>query len=542
MYDYIIVGAGSAGCVLANRLSEDPSIKVLLLEAGGPDSRREIHIPVAFSKLFQTPCDWAYYTDAEPQLENRKLYWPRGKVLGGSSSLNAMIYIRGHRRDYDRWAELGNPGWSYDEVLPYFKKSQNQERGPSEYHGTGGPLNVCDLRCANPLSQAFVEAAVEAGFARNSDFNAASQEGFGLYQVTQQNGRRHSAADAFLHPAMGRPNLKVLTAVHASGILFDGKRAIGVSFHQGEGSRQERAEREVIVCAGAVGSPQLLMLSGIGPAGHIRQFSIPMVCDLPGVGKNLQDHPSVGLIYLSLAPVSLLNTEKLSSSLRYLCFKDGPLTSNVGEAGGFVKVSSASPTPDIQFHFGPGYFKNHGLETIAEHAFSFGPTVVRPYSVGSITLRSSNPLDSPRICANYFSDARDLDAMVKGIEMARAVSRSPALAKYRGRELFPGDDVQTDSGFREYARKMVETLYHPVGTCKMGNDAEAVVDSELRVHGVERLRVVDASIMPIVPGGNTNAPTIMVAEKAADLIKGRESGHRVTGSSVHRKNADLVIG
>lgn len=518
MYDYIIVGAGSAGCVLANRLSEDPSVKVLLLEAGGPDSKREIHIPVAFSKLFQTPCDWAYYTEAEPQLENRKLYWPRGKVLGGSSSLNAMIYIRGHHKDYDRWAELGNPGWSYTDALPYFKKSQNQERGPSEYHGTGGPLNVCDLRCVNPLSEAFVEAAVEAGFARNSDFNAASQEGFGVYQVTQQNGRRHSAADAFLRPAMGRPNLKVLTAVHASGILFDGKRAIGVSFHQGEGSRQERAEREVILCAGAIGTPQLLMLSGIGPAGHIRQFSIPMVCDLPGVGKNLQDHPSVGLIYLSLAPVSLLNTEKLSSSLRYLCFKDGPLTSNVGEAGGFVKVSSVSPTPDIQFHFGPGYFKNHGLEKIAEHAFSFGPTVVRPHSLGSITLRSSNPLDSPRICANYFSDSRDLDAMVEGIKVARAISRSPALAKYRGRELFPGDEVQSDSGFRDYARKMAETLYHPVGTCKMGNDAEAVVDSELRVRGVERLRVVDASIMPIVPGGNTNAPTIMVAEKGADLI------------------------
>ncbi len=520
MYDYIIVGAGSAGCVLANRLTEDPSVKVLLLEAGGADSRREIHIPAAFSKLFQTACDWAYFTEAEPQLENRKLYWPRGKVLGGSSSINAMIYIRGNRKDYDQWAALGNPGWSFADILPYFKKSQNQERGPSEYHGTGGPLNVSDLRSANPLSLAFVEAAVEAGFTRNSDFNAASQEGFGTYQVTQQNGRRHSAADAYLRPAMGRPNLKVITAGHASGILFEGKRAVGVSFQQGESNRQERADREVILCAGAIGSPQLLMLSGIGPGPQLRTFSIPVVCDLPGVGRNLQDHPSVGLIYQCLEPVSLASAESLTSLLRYVCFKKGLLTSNVGEAGGFVKSSSACPTPDIQFHFAPGYFKNHGSEKIKEHAFSFGPTLVRPCSKGSISLRSSNPLDSPRILANYFADARDLDAIVEGIKVARAISRSSALARYRGRELFPGDDIQGDAGFRDYARRITETLYHPVGTCKMGNDAEAVVDSELRVHGVEGLRVVDASIMPIVPGGNTNAPTIMVAEKAADLIKG----------------------
>ena len=533
MYDYIIVGAGSAGCVLANRLSEDPAVKVLLLEAGGPDTKREIHTPVAFSRLFQTPCDWTYFTEAEPQLENRKLYWPRGKVLGGSSSINAMIYIRGNRKDYDRWSELGNPGWSFAEVLPYFKKSQNQERGASEYHGVGGPLNVSDLRCVNPLSEAFVEAAVQAGFTRNSDFNAGVQEGFGLYQVTQQNGRRHSAADAFLRPAQSRPNLKVITTAHASGILFERKRATGVSFHIEEGSRQEHAAREVIVCCGAIGSPQLLMLSGIGPAAHLRQFHIPVVCDLPGVGKNLQDHPSVGLIYLCLAPITLLNTTKLSSILRYLCFKDGPLTSNVGEAGGFVKTSASAGTPDIQFHFGPGYFKSHGLEAIQEHAFSFGPTLVRPSSVGSITLRSSNPLDAPRIQANYFSDSRDLDAMVEGIKITRAIGRSPALAKYRGKELHPGEDVQTDAGFRDYARKIAETLYHPVGTCKMGNDPEAVVDAELRVRGVEGLRVVDASIMPVVPGGNTNAPTIMVAEKAADFIRGKR------GDASARTGVDL---
>lgn len=519
MYDYVIVGAGSAGCVLANRLSEDPSVKVLLLEAGGPDSRREIHIPAAFSKLFQTSCDWTYYTEEEPQLENRKLYWPRGKVLGGSSSINAMIYIRGNTKDYDRWRELGNSGWSFADVLPYFKKSQNQERGPSAYHGVGGPLNVCDLRCPNLLSQAFVEAAGEAGFPRNPDFNAASQEGFGIYQVTQRDGRRHSAAAAFLRPVMQRRNLTVKTNAHASGILFEGKRAVGVSFQEKDGIQQARAEREVILCGGAIGSPQLLMLSGIGPMKELRRFDIPVVCDLPGVGANLQDHPSVGLIYECLKPVSLANAEKLPAVVRYLCFKNGPLTSNVGEAGGFIKMSASSPTPEIQFHFGPAFFKNHGLETSKEHAFSFGPTLVRPRSAGSITLRSSSPLDSPHIHANYFADSRDLDLIVDGIKIARKIGNAPALAKYRGRELYPGPEVQTDEALRAFARKFAETLYHPVGTCKMGNDSLAVVDSELRVHGIEGLRVVDASIMPTVPGGNTNAPTIMVAEKAADLIR-----------------------
>ncbi|HEY6253629.1 MAG TPA: choline dehydrogenase [Candidatus Angelobacter sp.] len=519
MYDYIIVGAGSAGCVLANRLTEDPSVKVLLLEAGGPDSKREIHIPVAFSKLFRTPCDWSFYTEAEPQLENRKLYWPRGKVLGGSSSLNAMIYIRGNRLDYENWCELGNPGWSFAEVLPYFKKSQNQERGASEYHATGGPLNVCDLRCVNPMSQAFVDAAEQTGFRRNPDFNGDSQEGFGIYQVTQQKGRRHSAAAAFLRPAMTRPNLKVLTNVHVSGILFEGRSAVGVSFHQDDRSRQERAGREVILSSGAIGSPHILLLSGIGPADQLRQFSIPVVCDLPGVGSNLQDHPSAGLIYSSLQPVSLLSTEGLPAQLRYACFKTGPLTSNVGEGGGFVRISSTSRTPDIQFHFAPGFFRNHGFETSTEHSFSFGPTLVRPRSAGRISLRSSNPLDAPRIYANYFADPGDMELMVEGLKLSRQIAHAPALSKFRGRELYPGDDIQSDDQLHSYVRQVAETLYHPVGTCKMGGDAMAVVDSELRVRGLDRLRVVDASIMPTVPGGNTNAPTIMVAEKAADMIK-----------------------
>lgn len=519
MYDYIIVGAGSAGCVLANRLSEDPSIKVLLLEAGGPDTRKEIHIPVAFSKLFKTPCDWAYYTEPEPQLGRRNLYWPRGKVLGGSSSINAMIYIRGHQYDYDHWRDLGNPGWGYRDVLPYFKKSEDQENGPSEYHGTGGPLHVSNLRSANPLSEAFVEAGEQSGFRRNPDFNGAEQEGFGVYQVTQWQGKRCSAAAAFLRPAMKRPNLTVRTGVQVFDIIFEKRRAIAVSFQQGGGSTQEHAEREIILCAGAIGSPQLLMLAGIGPADHLRTLGIPVTCDLPGVGANLQDHPAVPVVYHCTQPISLANAETLKNLATYLCFKKGMLTSNVGEAGGFITSNSSFPAPDIQFHFGPGYYVEHGFTTFEGHAFSVGPTMVRPYSRGRISLRSSNPLDSPLIQANYFADRRDLESMLQGVKLARKLASAKAFDRYRGKEMHPGPDAKDDQALLTYIAQRAETLYHPVGTCKMGSDANAVVDAELRVQGVEGLRVVDASVMPTVPGGNTNAPTIMVAERAADMIR-----------------------
>lgn len=521
MYDYIIIGAGSAGCVLANRLSEDPKTKVLLLEAGGRDTRKEIHIPLAFSKLFKSPCDWAYYTEPEAALENRSLYWPRGKVLGGSSSINAMIYIRGHRADYDGWRDQGNPGWSYADALPFFKKSENQERGVSEYHGTSGPLCVSDLRTVNPLSEAFVAAGEEAGFPRNNDFNGETQEGFGFYQVTQSNGKRHSAAAAFLHPAMSRPNLTVQTDAQVFGIYFEGQRAAIVSFQDGNASKQERAEREIILCAGAIGSPQLLMLSGVGPAAHLRAFDIPMVCDLPGVGQNLQDHPCTGVVYECTQPVSLASAESISNLVRYLCFKKGPLTSNVAEAGAFLRTSPGCKVPDLQFHFGAGYFVEHGFQTFDGHAFAFGPTLLHPYSRGDIRLRSSNPLDAPAIRANYFSDPRDMEVMLEGVKLSRALANTKAFAQYRGRELHPGPESQDDQALCTHIRKFVETLYHPVGTCKMGrdNDAAAVVDSELRVRGVEGLRVVDASIMPTVVGGNTNAPTIMIAEKAAEMIK-----------------------
>src|SRR5258708_285819 len=509
MYDYIIIGAGSAGCVLAKRLSEDPTVKVLLLEAGGRDNKQEIHIPLAFSKLFKGPCDWAYYTEPEPALGNRSLYWPRGKVLGGSSSINAMIYIRGHRSDYDRWRDLGNPGWGYADALPYFKKSENQEHGASDYHGISGPLRVTELRSPNPLSDAFIEAGQEAGYKRNLDFNGESQEGFGFYQVTQWNGKRHSAATAFLHPVMSRPNLKVYTDVHVSGISFERKRAAIVSFQQGSGIVQERAEREVILCAGAVGSPQLLMLSGVGPAAPLRTFDIPVVCDISGVGGNLQDHPATGVVFECIKPVSLASAESLPSLLRYMCFKNGPLTSNVAEAGAFVKTSAGCQSPDLQFHFGAGYFVEHGFQKIEGHAFSFGPTLLHPYSRGEIRLRSSNPLDAPAIRANYFADPRDMDVMLEGVKLARSLAATNAFARYCGRELHPGVDAKDDQALRAHIVKFAETLYHPVGTCKMGADPAAVVDSELRVHGAEGLRVVDASIMPTVPVGNPNAPTIM---------------------------------
>ena len=523
MYDYIIIGAGSAGCVLANRLSEDPKVKVLLLEAGGPDKRKEIHIPLAFSKLFKTPCDWGYYTEPEAALENRSLYWPRGKVLGGSSSINAMIYIRGHRADYDGWRDLGNAGWGYQEVLPFFKKSEKQERGGSEYHGASGPLEVSDLRCVNPLSEAFIAAGEEAGYQRNRDFNGEQQEGFGVYQVTQSKGKRHSAAAAFLHPVITRPNLTVRTDAQVFGIYFEGRRAAIVSFQQRGNSAQERAEREIILCAGAIGSPQLLMLSGVGPAAHVRAFDIPVVCDSPGVGANLQDHPCCGVVFECSQPVSLAAAESLSNLLRYLCFKKGPLTSNVAEAGGFLRTSPECKFPNLQFHFGAGYFVEHGFQTFDGHAFAFGPTLLHPYSRGEIRLRSSNPLDAPAIRANYFSDPRDMEVMLEGVKLSRELASTKAMAPYRKREMHPGPEVRDDQGLRQHIRKFVETLYHPVGTCKMGNDGSAVVDSELRVHGVEGLRVVDASIMPTIVGGNTNAPTIMITEKAAEMIKSRSA-------------------
>ncbi|MFY9804710.1 MAG: choline dehydrogenase [Candidatus Acidiferrales bacterium] len=518
-YDYIIVGAGSAGSVLASRLTEEPRTRVLLLEAGGADKAREIHIPAAFSKLFKTAIDWNYSTEPEAQLHNRKLYWPRGKVLGGSSSINAMIYIRGNPLDYDHWRDLGNPGWGFADLLPYFKKSEDQERGASDFHGVGGPIRVADPRCVNPLTRAFLAAASEIGIPSNPDFNGAAQEGAGLYQLTQKNGARCSAVDGYLKRALGRPNVTVLTGAHVARVSIENGRASGVEFLRDGALNTARADAEVILAGGTVNSPQILMLSGVGPADELRRFGIDVVQDLPGVGENLQDHPMVSVGYFCTQKISLDGAETLANLLRYLMFKSGPLTSNVAEAGLFLRTRVGAQTPDLQLLFGPAYYRAHGLVRRKEHCFGFGPTLITPESRGTVALRSTNALDAPAIHANYLSTDADLRTMIEGVRLARRLAHAKAFDPFRGEELHPGLNAKSDDDIVEFLRNELETLYHPVGTCKMGNDSLAVVDARLRVRGIERLRVVDASIMPVVPAGNTNAPVITIAEKAVAMIR-----------------------
>jgi choline dehydrogenase len=519
-FDYVIVGAGSAGCVLAARLSQTRAVRVLLLEAGGPATARELAIPAAFSRMFRTAYDWAYQTEPEPALDGRRLYWPRGKVLGGSSSLNAMIYVRGHRGDYDDWARLGNAGWAFTDVLPYFRRAEHQQRGASDVHGAGGPLAVCDLRTVNVLSRAFVAAGVELGFPANPDFNGPEQHGFGLYQVTQRYGRRESAATAYLRPARRRPNLAIRTGAHATRVLLERGRAVGVEYIAGARKIQVRATREVLLCGGSVNSPQLLLLSGIGPADQLRSHGIVVADDLPGVGENLQDHLAVAVTYECRAPVTLINAERFRSLLAFLLFRRGPLTSNVAEAGAFVSTRPEARRPDIQFHFGPAWFVEHGFGNPPGHGFTFGPTLLRPRSRGRIRLRSADPLAPPVIEASYLSQSADVAPLVAGVRLARRLAATRAFDGFCGGEALPGITVTDDGDLAAYVRSRAETLYHPVGTCRMGADAGAVVDDRLRVRGIEGLRVVDASVMPSIPGGNTNAPTIMIAEKAADLIRG----------------------
>ncbi|MGA7921162.1 MAG: choline dehydrogenase [Candidatus Acidiferrales bacterium] len=519
-YDYIIVGAGSAGCALAARLSEDARTRVLLLEAGGADTAREIHIPAAFSRLFKTAVDWNYSTEPEPHLHNRRLYWPRGKVLGGSSSMNAMIYIRGNAADYDHWRDLGNCGWAFADVLPYFKKSENQQRGESEFHGADGPVTVADPECVNPLTRAFLAAANEAGIPSNPDFNGATQQGAGLHQLTQKNGARCSSVDAYLKPALARPNLTVLTGVHATRLAIENDRARGVIFLRNGATETAHAKAEVILAGGAINSPQLLLLSGIGPADDLKKLGIDALQDLPGVGQNLQDHPMVSVGYLCTRKISLDGAETLANILRYWLFKSGPLTSNVAEAGLFVNTRDGSAVPDLQLLFGPAYYRGHGLVRRAEHCFGFGPTLITPESRGSISLRSTNPQDPPAIRANYLSTEADLQTMIEGVRLSRRLAHAKAFEAFRGEELHPGPLAQSQDDIVQFLRNELETLYHPVGTCKMGNDGLAVVDERLKVHGINCLRVVDASIMPRIPAGNTNATVVMIAEKAADMIRG----------------------
>ncbi|HEX8067264.1 MAG TPA: GMC family oxidoreductase N-terminal domain-containing protein [Thermoleophilaceae bacterium] len=520
MHDYVIVGAGSAGCVLASRLTEDPDVSVLLVEAGGRDTNDLVHIPAAFSALYRTAQDWDHSTGYEPHCDNRRIYLPRGKVLGGSSSINAMVYIRGNRVDYDEWRELAGPGWGYDELLPYFKRAEDNERGADDHHGAGGPLPVSNPRSLNPLAQAFLDAARAHGLAANDDFNGAEQDGVGWYQVTQRGGARASAAVAYLAPVLDRPNLTVETHVHALRLVVEGGRAVAVEGVRLGEPLDLRAEREVIVACGAYNSPQLLMLSGIGRPEELEQLQIPLVAESPEVGLNLHDHPNAGVSFRTDAEVSLfgaLNDENLAS---FQGEGRGPLTSNVAEAGGFVRTRDGLPAPDLQLHFAPSIFHGEGLVPADGHGFALGACVLKPRSRGQVAVVSPDPTAKPLILHNYYEHPDDLAAAVAGVRLCREICETGPLADYIAEPYnVPASD--SDEDVAAYIRQNVQTLYHPVGTCRMGTDDASVVDPELRVRGVEGLRVVDASVMPTVPRGNTNAPTIALAERAADLIRGR---------------------
>ena len=529
MYDYVIAGAGSAGCVLASRLSENPEVRVLLLEAGPPDTADEIHIPAAVNLLFQTAYDWNFQTVPQDRAGGRSIYWPRGRVLGGSSSINAMIYIRGNRHDYDSWRDdYGCEGWGYTDLLPYFLRAESNSRGASAYHGAAGPLSVQDLKFKSSLTGAFLSAARNCGVPANDDFNGPNQDGVGYYQVTQKAGRRWSAADAYLKPAADRPNLTVQTDALVTGIEIEGGRATGVRYLRRGAEELAEAGSEVIVCGGVIGSPQLLMLSGIGPADHLREHDIAVVADSPGVGSNLSDHPVVTAMWSAPKTRSLWEKAGPANLARWQMTHTGPMTTNIAEAGGFSRTDPAVSAPEIQWHVLPVPYLDGGLADPASRALSVLITLVAVGSRGKIRLRSSDPRHKPLIDPSYLSDLADLDPLVAAVGMAREFAAARPLSRQLKSEMAPGTDVRTDAELREWIRGNLSTLYHPVGTCAMGGDSRlaaskltSVLDTELRVRGVEALRVVDASVMPTVPRGNTNAPTIAIAERAADLIQGR---------------------
>jgi choline dehydrogenase len=512
MYDYVVVGAGSAGCVLAARLSEDPDVKVLLLEAGPPDVNVNVHVPLGYLKLARTEVDWDYCTAPEPFCDGRRLPLPRGKVLGGSSSINAMVYIRGNPADYDSW---GQPGWTWADLLPYFLKSEDNERGASEYHGAGGPLPVSEQRSGNRITQAFVDAGVEAGLPLNEDFNGPAQDGVGMYQVTQRGGMRASAAVAYLHPVIERPNLTVLPYMQVRRVLFEGTRAVGVEAAQLGQLQEFKAEREVILCGGAYNSPQLLMLSGIGPAEHLAMREVEILLNQPAVGENLSDHPATYGVWTTPEPESLLLALEPAALTEYEETQTGPFASNLAESGGFARVEPGAPAPDVQLHVAAVHIVDEGMGDPEAHGVWVCPCLLTPESRGSVRLASSDPTAKPIVRNDFYTAEADMPRAIAALRLALEISGQPAMAPYCADPYtVPAGD--SDEDLRAHVARTTFPIYHPVGTCAIGS----VVDAELRVNGVESLRVVDASVMPTVPRGNTNAPVIAIAERAADLLKG----------------------
>jgi len=523
-FDYVVVGAGSAGCVLANRLSADGKHSVLLLEAGPKDTNIWIHVPLGYGKLFkEKSVNWMYQTEPEPGLGGRQVFQPRGKVLGGSSSINGLLYVRGQREDYDRWCQRGNVGWGYDDVLPYFKKAENQQRGADDYHGVGGPLSVSDWRHTDPLSEAFVRAAVETGIPFNPDFNGAAQEGAGYFQTTTRRGRRASSAFCYLRPARGRTNLRIETAALAQRILFDGRRARAVEYRQNGRLRTAQARKEVLVSGGAYNSPQLLQLSGVGPAELLKRHGIEIVLDAPGVGNDLQDHLQVRLVTRCAKSITLNDivnhpVRRVMAGLQYAALRKGPLTIAAGTAGAFFKTNARLATPDIQIHFIPFSTDKMGEKLHDFSGFTASVCQLRPESRGSLKIGSADPGAPPEIRINYLATETDRTALIDGIRILRKIMAAPALKSYCVDEVYPGPEKTSDEDLLDFCRKTGSTVYHPTSTCRMGNDSLAVVDQRLRVRGLAGLRVVDASVMPDLMSGNTNAPTIMIAEKASDMI------------------------
>jgi choline dehydrogenase len=524
-FDYVVIGAGSAGCVLANRLSADPANRVLLLEAGGKDNYLWIHVPVGYFKTMHNPrTDWCFATEPDPGLNGRSIKWPRGKVLGGSSSLNGLLYVRGQPQDYDTWRQMGCVGWSFADVLPYFRKAEDQERGADDYHGTGGPLAVSNMRVRRDVCDAYIAAAQEIGVPTNNDFNGPSQEGAGYFQLTSRNGWRCSTAVAYLRPARSRANLSVRVEALVRRILFKGRRATGVEFSIGGELHKVTARREVILAAGAIGSPQILELSGVGRGDLIQGLGVPLVHELPGVGENLQDHLQARMVYFCTRPT--LNDEvnhilrKMWIGLEYILFRTGPMSMGASQLCIFARSSPDVTTPDIQFHIQPLSADSPGEGLHPFSAFTASVCQLRPESRGRIVPRSADPGAPPAIHPNYLATTTDQRVIVEGVKLSRRLVATQALAPYVRAERDPGPEVQGDEQLLQWVRDTAQTIYHPVGTCKMGlgGDARAVVDPRLRVHGLEGLRVVDASIMPTLVSGNTNAPTIMIAEKAADMI------------------------